>query len=196
MKLSAWAKEQGVSYRAALNWFHAGTLPVPARQLPTGTILVDPPAKIAGTVVAYCRVSSHDQKADLERQAGRVLTLCSERGIRIDRTVTESGPGGAGGAPSYGRSSATRPWRPSWWSTATGWPASGWSTWKRPSRRTAAPWSSSTIPELPDDLARDLTEVLTSMCACLYGRRSAARRAASAVAAIENEPDEAPGDPA
>ena len=53
MKLSAWAKEQGVSYRAALNWFHAGTLPVPARQLPTGTILVDPPATTTGTVVAY-----------------------------------------------------------------------------------------------------------------------------------------------
>ena len=39
MKLSAWSKEQGISYRTALNWFHAGTLPVPARQLPTGTIL-------------------------------------------------------------------------------------------------------------------------------------------------------------
>ena len=38
-----------------------------------------------------------------------------------------------------------------------------------------------------------LTEVLTSMCARLYGRRSAARRAAAAVVAIENEPDEAPG---
>lgn len=49
--------------------------------------------------------------------------------------------------------------------------------------------------ELPDDLARDLTEVLTSMCARLYSRRSAARRAASAVTAIENEPDESPGDP-
>ncbi|MGH3806427.1 MAG: recombinase family protein [Pseudonocardiaceae bacterium] len=42
-----------------------------------------------GATVAYCRVSSHDQKADLERQAGRVLTMCSGRGIRIDRTVTE-----------------------------------------------------------------------------------------------------------
>jgi len=50
--------------------------------------------------------------------------------------------------------------------------------------------------ELEEHLARDLTEVLTSMCARLYGRRSAARRAASAVAAIENEPDESPTDPA
>ncbi len=93
VKLSAWAKEQGISYRTALNWFHAGTLPVPARQLPTGTILVEPPVAVSGVVVAYCRVSSHDQKADLERQAGRVLTMCSERSIRIDRTVTEIGSG-------------------------------------------------------------------------------------------------------
>lgn len=88
-----WAKEQGVSYRAALNWFHAGTLPVPARQLPTGTILVDPPVRETGVTVAYCRVSSHDQKADLERQAGRVLTGATERGLSIDCTVTEIGSG-------------------------------------------------------------------------------------------------------
>ncbi|EWC62154.1 putative RESOLVASE [Actinokineospora spheciospongiae] len=93
MKLSVWAKEQGVSYRTALNWFHAGTLPAPARQLPTGTILVDPPAKTVGAVVAYCRVSSQEQESDLERQAGRVLTMCSQRGLRIDRTVTEIGSG-------------------------------------------------------------------------------------------------------
>jgi hypothetical protein len=71
-----------------------------------------------------------------------------------------------------------------------------WNTWKRPSRRTAGPWSSSTTQKLPDDLACDLTEVLTSMCARLYGRRSASRRAAAAVAAIENELAHAPGDPA
>ena len=41
--------------------------------------------------MAYFRVSSHDQKVDLERQAGRVLKMCSGRGIRIDRTVTEIG---------------------------------------------------------------------------------------------------------
>jgi predicted site-specific integrase-resolvase len=38
--------------------------------------VVDPPVRETGVVVAYCRVSSHDQKADLGRQAGRVLTWC------------------------------------------------------------------------------------------------------------------------
>ncbi len=41
MKLATWAKQQGISYKTAYRWFRAGILPVPSRQLPTGTILVD-----------------------------------------------------------------------------------------------------------------------------------------------------------
>ena len=37
--------------------------------------------------------------------------------------------------------------------------------------------------EVKDDLARDMVEVLTSMCARLYGRRSARKRAVAAVRA-------------
>jgi putative resolvase len=82
VKLSGWAREEGVPYRSALNWF-PGTLPVPARQLPTGTILIDSPARAAGTAVAYFRVSGADQRAELERQAGRV-TAASAR-LRAER---------------------------------------------------------------------------------------------------------------
>ena len=195
MKLSAWAKENGISYRAALNWFHAGTLPVPARQLATGTILVDPPVRETGVTVAYCRVSSHDQKADLERQAGRVLVESSKRGLSIDRTVTEIGSG------LNGRRTKLR--------KLLGDPTVSTIVVERRDRLTrfgveyleaALSVHGRTVvvlddAELPDDLARDLTEVLTSMCARLYGRRSASRRAAAAVAAIRNEPDTAPGDP-
>lgn len=38
--------------------------------------------------------------------------------------------------------------------------------------------------EVDDDLVRDVREILTSLCARLYGRRAAANRAARAVAAI------------
>ncbi|MEW6080943.1 MAG: IS607 family transposase, partial [Bacillota bacterium] len=41
MKLSEWAKQNGVRYQTAWRWFKAGILPVPATRLPTGTILVD-----------------------------------------------------------------------------------------------------------------------------------------------------------
>lgn len=194
MKLSVWAKQQGVNYRTALNWFHAGELPVPARQLPSGTILIDPPVTVSGLVVAYCRVSSHDQESDLERQAGRVLTLCSERGIRIDRTVTEIGSG------LHGRRTKLR--------TLLADPKVSTIIVEHRDRlaRVGVEYLESALAahgrtvvvlddaELPDDLARDLTEVLTSMCARRYGPRSAARRAKAAVIAIESEPDSSPED--
>lgn len=41
IKLSKWAKQEGISYRTAWNWFRAGKLPVPAIQMPSGMILVD-----------------------------------------------------------------------------------------------------------------------------------------------------------
>lgn len=190
MKLSVWAKENGVSYRAALNWFHAGTLPVPARQLPTGTILVDPPVRGTGITVAYCRVSSHAQKADLERQAGRVLVKSSKRGLSIDRTVTEIGSGLNGrrtklhkllGDPKVSTIVVEHRDRLARFGVEyleAALAAHG---------RTVAVLDDK---ELDDDLVREMTEVLTAMCARLYGRRSAARRAAAAVHAAAADPGE------
>jgi len=43
MKLSAWAKQNGLTYRTAWRMWRDGNLPVPAEQLATGTILVHPP---------------------------------------------------------------------------------------------------------------------------------------------------------
>jgi len=41
MKLSHWAKTQGITYRTAWNWFKAGKMPVKTIQTKTGTILVE-----------------------------------------------------------------------------------------------------------------------------------------------------------
>jgi putative resolvase len=62
MKLSEWAKKQGVSYRTALRWFHGGTLPVEAEQIYTGTIIVKVETVLEHNKTAlYARVSSSDQ---------------------------------------------------------------------------------------------------------------------------------------
>jgi predicted site-specific integrase-resolvase len=44
--------------------------------------------------------------------------------------------------------------------------------------------------EVDDDLMRDLTEILTSFCARLYGKRSAADRAERMVAAAAVGPEQ------
>ncbi len=79
MKLSEWARKQGVSYKTAWRWTRQGKMPVPFEQTPTGTILVKEPEAAAWAVALYARVSSADQKADLDRQIARLVAHASEQ---------------------------------------------------------------------------------------------------------------------
>src|ERR1700756_4225434 len=72
MKLSQWAKEQGLTYKGAWRMWRAGQLPVPAEPLPTGTIIVKEIKTPAHAVALYARVSSSDQRKDWEAQLGRL----------------------------------------------------------------------------------------------------------------------------
>ena len=56
-----------MSRQSAWRRFHAGVAPVPAHQLATGTILVEEPPAVRAGVALYARVSSGDQRADLDR---------------------------------------------------------------------------------------------------------------------------------
>jgi hypothetical protein len=93
VKLSGWARLKGVSRQSACRWFRAGVLPVPARQLATGTILAgEPPAGRAGVVV-YARVSSGDQRAGLGRQVVCLAGHAAAMGVAVSRVVSEVGSG-------------------------------------------------------------------------------------------------------
>ncbi|SFE41206.1 putative resolvase [Actinopolyspora alba] len=178
----------GVSYRTALNWFHAGILPVPARQLPTGTILVEPPTADTGRVVAYCRVSSADQRDDLDRQAGRVAQECARRGLTLDATVTEIVSG-----LNVNRCKLAKLLADPTVSTIVVEHRDRLARFGVQHLEAALSAQSRRVvvlddTEVTDDLARDVTEVLTSMCARLYGRRSVAKRAKAAMKAVEVPP--------
>lgn len=83
----------GVSKYTAYRWFREGRLPVPARRVGR-LILVETPRPAAdGRCVVYARVSSHDQRADLDRQVARVTGWATGQGIRVDEVVTEVGSG-------------------------------------------------------------------------------------------------------
>ena len=66
MKLSDWARQNGVHPKTALRWFDRGILPVPARKVGPRTILVEVPSGGDDAVALYARVSSHDQRHDLD----------------------------------------------------------------------------------------------------------------------------------
>jgi len=92
MKLAEWARQQGLDYKTAYRWFRAGILPVPSKQLPTGTILVEPvPLAEKRGAAVYARVASGDQKKDLERQLARLVEHATAKGLYIVKSVSEIG---------------------------------------------------------------------------------------------------------
>ena len=99
MKLSQYAKQQGISYKTALRWWKAGT--IKGYQAATGTIIVteNEPIKQAERVAIYARVSSAEHKANLERQAERLSQYCEARGYQIAKIVKEIASGLNDGRP-------------------------------------------------------------------------------------------------
>lgn len=89
MKLSTWAKKQGITYRTAWRWFKEGKLPVAVAQTPTGTILIKEPAFPTEQVAIYARVSSSDQKNDLERQISRLVMFANAQKWVVAETVVD-----------------------------------------------------------------------------------------------------------
>ncbi|MEU9837563.1 IS607 family transposase [Streptosporangium sp. NPDC048047] len=183
MKLSEWAARNGVHYQTAWTWAKEGKMPVPVRQAPSGTWLVDEPTvKTSGRVVAYCRVSSSDQKADLDRQVARVVRGATGLGLPVAEVVTEVGSGLNGRRRKLHRLLAD--------ADAVVIVAEHRDRLARfgvEHLEAALSTSGRRLvvldpAETTDDLVRDITEILTSMCARLYGRRAARNRAERAVA--------------
>jgi putative resolvase len=94
MKLSTYAKQQGISYKTAWRWYKAGMLD--AYQTETGTVIVRDSQQKQNTterVALYARVSSAEQKEDLARQLNRIKDYAAARGYHVAKEVTEIASG-------------------------------------------------------------------------------------------------------
>lgn len=185
MKLSVWARRNGVHYQTAWSWAKNGQMPVPVIKTDTGRYLVLQPAVSTGRTVAYCRVSSADQKDDLERQTGRVVTAATARGLTVAEVVTEVGSGLNARRPKLakllGDAAVT---------TIVVEHRDRLARFGVEHLTCALSATGRSIvvlddTEVDDDLVRDMTEILTSFCVRLYGRRSARRKARAAMDAAE-----------
>lgn len=190
VNLTEWARAQGVSPHTAYRWFRDGTLPVPAQRVGPRTILVNIDAAAAPEVIGglglYARVSFHDQKSDLGRQVARLSGWAVKAGHRVVRVEAEVGSGVSGARSKVKRLLADpavttvvvehkdRLGRMNVELVEAALSAHG--------RRLVVLEEG----EVDDDLVRDMVEVLTSFCACLYGRRSAKNRARKALEAAEH----------
>lgn len=93
MRLCDYAKELGINYRTAWNWFKNGRING-AYQTDTGMIIV--PNKKNNRedyVVIYTRVSSSENRNNLNTQAERLQNYAIARGYKIKEVVKEIGSG-------------------------------------------------------------------------------------------------------
>jgi predicted site-specific integrase-resolvase len=186
MKLSEWAKSQGIKYQTAFVWFKKGQLPVSAYQTESGTIIVTPIQVEQGQAAAYVRVSSHDQKSDIDRQVARITMWATQNGYAIHQVVTEIGSGLNGHRPKLIKILSD----------------SKYTTIIVEHRDRLMRFGSEYVEsalsaqgrklvvidpaELNNDLVEDMIVVLTSFCARLYGKRSAKNKAKKALQSIQD----------
>jgi len=94
VKISKYAKEQGVTYRTIWNWCQSGKLVYEKSPTNTIFILVDEKINpINEKNVVYCRVSSSENKSNLESQKQRCLDFCAARGLVVSDAIVEVGSG-------------------------------------------------------------------------------------------------------
>jgi len=154
------------------------------------TVLVSPdtPAEPAAAGYGlYARVSSHDQKPDLDRQVARLTAWAADAGGQVVRVEAEVGSGMNGSRAKVRRLLADP--------TVTTVVVEHRDRLGRMNTELAEPALSAhgrrmvvlDDGEVDDDLVRDMVEVLTSFCARLYGRRSARNRALKAVGCAQRD---------
>jgi putative resolvase len=190
MKLAEWARANGVHPQTAYRWFRQGTMPVPARRLPSGTILVDAPqGPPAGCVVLYARVSAHDQRAHLDRQVARLTAWATEQGVMVAEVVCEIGSGLTGRRPKLQRLLADPQVRVIVVEHRDRLGRFGVEHLEAALSAQDRRLVVADPGETSDDLVRDMIDVLASFCARTYGRRGARNRAMRALACAKRTPE-------
>jgi putative resolvase len=188
MKLSAYAKQQGISYQTAWRMWQRGELP--AHQLPSGTVIVEvtptPPAIRPQKVAVYARVSSAENRKNLEGQAERVAAFCAAKGWQVAKVVKECGSGINDQRPQFLALLADTSIshlviehkdRCSRFGVAY------IQTLLKTQGRELVIINEA--EEGQEDLMQDFVAIITSFCARLYGRRRASRKKTQLLAALE-----------
>jgi putative resolvase len=187
MKLSQYAKQQGISYKTAWRWYKAGQLD--AYQTPTGMVVVRDPKEVrpvTGRIALYARVSSLGQKEELDRQMQRLKDYAAAKGYQVSKEVTEIASGLNDQRPKLAKLLAD---------TSIG-------TIVVENRDRLTRFGSHYIETLlqaqgrhlemifptdtGDELVDDFVAVITSMAARIYGRRQSKRRAEKIKQCVEH----------
>lgn len=192
MKLSTWAKQQGICYRTAWRMWKAGMLD--AYQLPTGTIIVRDDKKeqqFPDKVCIYARVSSSENKSNLDRQAERLKGYAIARGYQIYKTIKEVGSGVNDNRKQLNRLLIDKNYRiliVEHKDRLTRFGFNYINTWFTDIGKTVEVVNEAENDK--DDLMQDFISIITSFCARLYGLRRSKRKTEKIISEIKKNDKE------
>ena len=92
-KISEYARLKRVQYRTVWNWIKAGKLKTERTETNRILIVEDEPLKPDVQLCIYCRVSSSENKDNLESQAQRLISYANAKGYKVSKVVKEIGSG-------------------------------------------------------------------------------------------------------
>ncbi len=190
MKLSVYAKQLGISYNTAWRMWKRGE--IPGFQLPTGTVIVEvadkqPTESVPGIVAVYARVSSPENKKNLNGQAERVVGWCNARGWSVSQVVKECGSGVNDQRPKFLallRDRKVRRIVVEHQDRCARFGVAYIQTLLALEGRELVVMNEAETGE--DDLMEDFVAIITSFTARLYGRRRAKRKTEHIVRALES----------
>lgn len=162
----------------------------------TGTILVTEPLPMkelpaTSKVAVYTRVSSSENRSNLDSQAERVVAYCTARGYQVSKVVKEIGSGVNDSRPKFLALLAD--------------PSIGRIVIEHKDRGTRFGFRyietllktcgreievANQAENSTEDLLADLTSIIYSFCARLYGQRRAKRKTEKIVQELEQESGE------
>jgi putative resolvase len=188
MKLADYAKQMGVRYETAWRWFRDGK--IQGQRIGPHTIIITEgqalPVEKPARVAIYARVSSHEHQANLDRQAERLVAYCAAKGYQVAKVVKEIASGVNDSRPkllALLEDQAITLIVVEHKDRLTRFGFRYLETLLRGQGRTIEVVNQA--ENGTEDLLADLTSIIYSFCARLYGQRRAKRKTESLIASLE-----------
>ena len=187
IRLTDWGRQYGLDPQSTWRMLNEGRLPAHLQVERIGRLwyVILPDEAPALLTVGYARVSSHEQKEQLEPQANRLWAYAGQNDIALDRVVSEVASGLNDRRPKLRRLLSDPKVGAILVEHRDRLARFGVDMVEAMLEARGGRLLVVKVKEVEDDLVRDMTEILTCFCARLYGRRSAANRARRAISIVQ-----------
>ena len=187
-KISQYAKKHGVTYRTVWNWIYKNQVKTIKNETGHTFIVEDEDSLQNNAVAIYARVSSAENKNNLEGQLQRLRLYCAAKGYKVIKEVSEIGSGLNDKRPKLEKLLTDESVKKIVVEHSDRFARFGMNYLTLLMRLQGRDIEViNTQDSGRDDLMQDFVSIITSFCARLYGQRRTKRKTERLIAELEKE---------